>query len=62
MLQERLDRINELRKQAMADPSFVQSAEAHRQAILSEYQGHHSQSSRKPKTLSELYSRYNDNI
>ncbi|MFA0088122.1 hypothetical protein BCU70_13075 [Vibrio sp. 10N.286.49.C2] len=62
MLQERLERINELRKQAMADPNFVKSAEAHRRAIMTEYQDHHYSANQKPKTLSELYSRYKSDI
>ena len=47
-LSEKLDRVNKLRKQAMADPEFVDSAKEHELAIQSESQPHHSKSKRKP--------------
>jgi hypothetical protein len=37
-LNERLEQINKLRKQAMDDPAFIHSARAHEKAILSESQ------------------------
>ncbi|CAH0526098.1 hypothetical protein [Vibrio hippocampi] len=57
MLQQRLDRINELRKQALSNPEFVESAKAHEQALnkeVSQQQTHN----KKPKSLSEIYQGY----
>ncbi|MGR5175377.1 hypothetical protein ACPV4B_00810 [Vibrio parahaemolyticus] len=62
MLQERLERINELRKQAMANPEFTKSAQAHADAIRSEYHSAPTKRSRKPKSLSDIYQGYDFGI
>ncbi|MFC5077830.1 hypothetical protein VTH8203_04555 [Vibrio thalassae] len=63
MLQDKLERINELRKQAMADPEFMKSAQAHADAIKHEYHPTPStQRSKKPKTLSDIYKGYDFGI
>ncbi|AYV22784.1 MULTISPECIES: hypothetical protein [Vibrio] len=62
MLQEKLERINELRKQAMSDPEFMKSAQAHADAIKHEYHPTPSKRSKKPKTLSDIYQGYDFGI
>lgn len=52
MLQERLERINELRKKAMANPEFMKSAQAHAEALQS--QQHTAQSKRSKKAENTL--------
>ncbi|GAL19005.1 hypothetical protein ACPV5O_09865 [Vibrio maritimus] len=62
MLQERLERINELRKKAMANPEFMKSAQAHAEALQSQQHTAQSKRSKKPKTLSDIYKGYDFGI
>lgn len=48
-LSEKLDRVNKLRKQALSDPEFVESAKAHKIAIQSESQSSNPKSKNKAK-------------
>lgn len=57
MLQQRLERINELRKKALSNPEFVKSAKAHEQA-LNKQVADKTTRNRKPKSLSEIYQGY----
>ena len=57
MIWDTLERVNRLRKEAMEDPEFLDSAKMHEQWLLSET---HSQSTKgakgkKPTKLSEIY-------
>ncbi|NAZ53637.1 hypothetical protein GL177_09750 [Vibrio toranzoniae] len=57
MIWDTLERVNKLRKEAMEDPEFLDSAKMHEQWLLSET---HSQSTKgtkgkKPKKLSDIY-------
>ncbi|MGF1771470.1 hypothetical protein ACP3V5_13760 [Vibrio maritimus] len=62
MLQEKLERINELRKKAMANPEFMKSAQAHAEALETEYHPAQPKRSKKPKTLSDIYQGYDFGI
>lgn len=54
MIWDTLERVNRLRKEAMEDPEFLDSAKMHEQWLLSET---HSQSTKgaKGKKLSDIY-------
>ena len=57
-LSEKLDRVNKLRKQAMADTEFIESAKAHELAIQSESQTSNPKSkskSSKKRRFSDVY-------
>ncbi|GMQ46756.1 hypothetical protein [Vibrio sp. 10N] len=58
MLQERLERINELRKKAMANPEFMKSAQAHAEALQTQCHSSHPKPIKKPKALSDIYQGY----
>ncbi|MDG3088521.1 hypothetical protein P7F88_21620 [Vibrio hannami] len=63
-LTERLEQINKLRKQALSDPEFIQSARAHEQAIQG-HQPHYSKSARKKqkqKTFADVYRESNFSV
>ncbi|NVN83652.1 MULTISPECIES: hypothetical protein [unclassified Vibrio] len=57
MIWDTLERVNKLRKEAMEDPDFLDSAKMHEEWLLSET---HNQSQKgvkekKPKKLSDIY-------
>lgn len=63
-LTERLEQINELRKQALSDPEFIQSAKAHEKAIQSHNTQNVTQSKtkKKQKTFADVYRETNFSV
>ncbi|WP_375750493.1 hypothetical protein [Vibrio sp. HN007] len=63
-LTERLEQINELRKQALSDPEFIQSAKAHEKAIQSNHTNNSNPKRRKQKqkTFADVYRETNFSV
>ncbi|CAK2632940.1 hypothetical protein [Vibrio crassostreae] len=57
MIWDTLERVNKLRKEAMEDPEFLDSAKMHEQWLLSEThnQSKNGEKEKKPKKLSDIY-------
>ncbi|MBW3694848.1 hypothetical protein EK599_04045 [Vibrio sp. T187] len=57
MLWDTLERVNKLRKQAIEDAEFLESAQSHAQSIMSEVSGQSVPKPfvKSPKKLSDIY-------
>ncbi|WP_215403029.1 hypothetical protein [Vibrio gigantis] len=57
MIWDTLERVNKLRKEAMEDPEFLDSAKMHEEWLLSETHNQPNKGSKekKPKKLSDIY-------
>ncbi|MFA0239496.1 MULTISPECIES: hypothetical protein [Vibrio] len=57
MIWDTLERVNKLRKEAMEDPEFLDSAKMHEEWLLSETHNQSNQGAqeKKPKKLSDIY-------
>ncbi|WP_070965408.1 hypothetical protein [Vibrio sonorensis] len=59
MLWETLERVNQLRQKALANPEFIQSAQAHEKALkegsANPDRPERSKKPRKPKSLADIY-------
>ncbi|EAQ54102.1 hypothetical protein AB4516_20035 [Vibrio sp. 10N.222.54.F12] len=57
MIWDTLERVNKLRKEAMEDPEFLDSAKMHEEWLLSETHNQLNQGAKekKPKKLSDIY-------
>ncbi|GAB2659434.1 hypothetical protein [Vibrio panuliri] len=60
MLWETLERVNRARQQAMANPEYIKSAQAHQKALqqqsyTSAVKAGHKAASKKPKKLADIY-------
>ncbi|MEZ8808073.1 hypothetical protein AB4453_09720 [Vibrio atlanticus] len=57
MIWDTLERVNKLRKEAMEDPEFLDSAKMHEEWLLSETHNQANQGAKekKPKKLSDIY-------
>ncbi|MCJ2377490.1 hypothetical protein LNL84_11670 [Vibrio sp. ZSDZ34] len=62
MLHERLERINRLRKEALSNPDFVESARAHEKAIQQLDEPMRVPKNKKLRSLSDIYSQYHSPV